>query len=253
MLDGTLRLSRDGQGINQMARMGSFGEQVVCPAELLIPVREDMPWAQAALVGCCVPTGVGAATNAARVEAGSSVLVIGCGGVGLNVVQGAKLAGAARIIACDLLDNKLEYAQEFGATHTLNASRENVVERVRELTAGRGADYAFDAIGGEQTTLQIIEAIRPGGTAVIVGMAAMNVRAPIAPYALALQQKTVKGTMYGSIRPSIDLPRLVDLYMNGRIKVDELISRTYSLSEINEGFEALRSGQVARGVVVFDG
>jgi Zn-dependent alcohol dehydrogenase len=181
------------------------------------------------------------------------VLVIGCGGVGLNVVQGAKLAGAARIIACDLLDNKLEYAQEFGATHTLNASRENVVERVRELTAGRGADYAFDAIGGEQTTLQIIEAIRPGGTAVIVGMAAMNVRAPIAPYALALQQKTVKGTMYGSIRPSIDLPRLVDLYMNGRIKVDELISRTYSLSEINEGFEALRSGQVARGVVVFDG
>jgi NDMA-dependent alcohol dehydrogenase len=253
MLDGTLRLSRDGQGINQMARMGSFGEYVVCPAEMLIPIRDDMPWPQAALVGCCVPTGVGAATNAARVEAGSSVLVIGCGGVGLNVVQGAKLAGAARIIACDLLDNKLEYAQEFGATHTLNASRDNVVERVRELTGGRGVDYAFDAIGGEQTTLQIVDAIRPGGTAVIVGMAAMNVRAPIAPYYLALQQKTLKGTMYGSIRPSIDLPRLVELYMNGRIKVDELISRTYGLGEINEGFEALRSGQVARGVVVFDG
>ena len=252
MLDGSLRLSREGQGIYQMARMGSFGEYVICPSELLIPIREDMPWPQAALVGCCVPTGVGAATSAARVESGSSVLVIGCGGVGLNVVQGARLAGAARIIACDLLDNKLEFAEEFGATHTINARRENVVEKARELTGGRGVDYAFDAIGGEQTTLQIIDAIRPGGTAVIVGMAAMNVRAPIAPYYLALQQKTLKGTMYGSVRPNIDLPRLIDLYMGGRLKIDELISRTYSLDEINDGFEALRSGQVARGVVVFD-
>jgi S-(hydroxymethyl)glutathione dehydrogenase/alcohol dehydrogenase len=251
MLDGTLRLRRDGQEIYQMARMGSFGEYVVCPAEMLVPIREEMPWPQAALMGCCVPTGVGAAVNAARVEAGSSVLVIGCGGVGLNVVQGARLAGAGKIIACDLLDNKLEYAQDFGATHTLNAKRDDVVKRVRELTDGRGADYAFDAIGGEATTLQIVEAIRPGGTAVIVGMAAMSVRAPIGPYYMALQEKTLKGTMYGSIRPNIDIPRLVDLYLDGRLKVDELISRTYSLDEINEGFEALRSGQVARGVVVF--
>ena len=251
MLDGTLRLRRDGQEIYQMARMGSFGEHVVCPAEMLVPIRKEMPWPQAALMGCCVPTGVGAAVNAARVEAGSSVLVIGCGGVGLNVVQGARLAGAGKIIACDLLDNKLEYAQDFGATHTLNAKRDDVVKRVRELTDGRGADYAFDAIGGEATTLQIVEAIRPGGTAVIVGMAAMSVRAPIGPYYMALQEKTLKGTMYGSIRPNIDIPRLVELYLDGRLKVDELISRTYSLDEINEGFEALRSGQVARGVVVF--
>ena len=251
MLDGTLRLRRDGQEIYQMARMGSFGEHVVCPAEMLVPIRKEMPWPQAALMGCCVPTGVGAAVNAARVEAGSSVLVIGCGGVGLNVVQGARLAGAGKIIACDLLDNKLEYAQDFGATHTLNAKRDDVVKRVRDLTDGRGADYAFDAIGGDATTLQIVEAIRPGGTAVIVGMAAMNVRAPIGPYYMALQEKTLKGTMYGSIRPNIDIPRLVELYLDGRLKVDELISRTYSLDEINEGFEALRSGQVARGVVVF--
>ena len=251
MLDGTLRLRRDGQEIYQMARMGSFGEYVVCPAEMLVPIRKEMPWPQAALMGCCVPTGVGAAVNAARVEAGSSVLVIGCGGVGLNVVQGARLAGAGKIIACDLLDNKLEYAQDFGATHTLNAKRDDVVKGVRELTDGQGADYAFDAIGGEATTLQIVEAIRPGGTAVIVGMAAMSVRAPIGPYYMALQEKTLKGTMYGSIRPNIDIPRLVELYLDGRLKVDELISRTYSLDEINEGFEALRSGQVARGVVVF--
>jgi S-(hydroxymethyl)glutathione dehydrogenase/alcohol dehydrogenase len=251
MLDGTLRLRRDGQEIYQLARIGTFAEYVVCPAEMLIPIRKEMPWAQASLVGCSVPTGVGAVTNAARVEPGSSVLVVGCGGVGLNVVQGARLAGASRIIACDLLDNKLEFAQDFGATDTLNAQRADVVKQVRELTDGRGVDYAFDAIGGEATTLQIVEAIRPGGTAVIVGMAAMNVRAPIAPYFMALQEKTLKGTIYGSVRPNIDIPRLVDLYLDRRLKLDELISQTYSLEQINDGFEALRSGQVARGVIVF--
>ena len=218
---------------------------------MLVPIRKDMPWAQAALMGCCVPTGVGAVTHCAKVEAGASVLVIGCGGVGLNVVQGARLAGAGKIIACDLLENKLAFAREFGATHTIDASQEKVVDRVRELTGGRGADYAFDAIGGEATTLQILDAIRPGGTAVIVGMAAMSVRAPITPYLMALQEKSIKGTMYGSVRPNVDFPRLVDLYLDGRLKIDQLISRTYKLEEINEGFQALRSGQVARGVVVF--
>jgi len=252
MLDGTHRLHRNGQPINQMARIGTFSEYVVCPAEMLVPVRKDMPWAQAALMGCCVPTGVGAVMSCAKVEAGASMLVIGCGGVGLNVVQGGRLVGAEKIIACDLLDNKLAFAKEFGATHTFNAKRDNVIEEVRKLTAGRGVDYAFDAIGSEATTLQILEAIRPGGTAVIVGMAAMAVRAPITPYMMALQEKSIKGTMYGSVRPNIDFPRLVDLYMDGRLKVDELVSRTYKLEEINEGFKALTSGQVARGVVMFD-
>jgi S-(hydroxymethyl)glutathione dehydrogenase/alcohol dehydrogenase len=251
MLDGTCRLTRDGQDIFQMARIGTFAESVVCPAEMLVPIRKEMPWPQAALMGCCVPTGVGAVTRCAEVEAGASVVVIGCGGVGLNVVQGARLAGARMIVACDLLDNKLEYAREFGATHTINAGRQSVVDTVRGLTGGRGADYAFDAIGGEATTLQILDAIRPGGTAVIVGMAAMSVRAPITPYMMALQEKTIRGTMYGSVRPNIDFPKLVDLYLDGRLKVDQLVSRTYKLEEINEGFTALRSGQVARGVVVF--
>ncbi len=251
MLDGTQRLRRDGQDLYQLARLGTFAERVVCPAEMLVPMRQEMPWPQAALLGCAVPTGVGAVTRAAKVEAGADVLVIGCGGVGLNVVQGARLAGARTIIACDLLDSKLGYAKEFGATHTVNGRAENVVERARELTAGRGVDYAFDAIGGEATTLQIVDAVRPGGTAVIVGMAAMNVRAPITPYLMALQEKTLKGTMYGSVRPNLDFPRLVDLYLDGRLKLDQLISRTYTLAQINEGFEALRSGQVARGVVVF--
>jgi S-(hydroxymethyl)glutathione dehydrogenase/alcohol dehydrogenase len=239
LLDGTYRLKRNGQDVFQMARIGTFSEYSVCPAEMLVPIRKEMPWAQAALMGCCVPTGVGAVTRCAEVEAGASVLVVGCGGVGLNVVQGARLAGAGIIAAADLLDTKLTYAKEFGATHTFNASRDNVVDRVRELTAGRGVDYAFDAI-------------RPGGTAVIVGMAAMNVRAPIAPYFMALQEKAIKGTMYGSVRPNVDFPKLVDLYLDGRLKVDELVSRTYTLDEINEGFAAMRSGQVARGVVVFN-
>jgi S-(hydroxymethyl)glutathione dehydrogenase / alcohol dehydrogenase len=252
MLDGTCRLRRDGEDIFQMARIGTFSERVVCPAEMLVPIRKDMPWPQAAVMGCCVPTGVGAATRAAKVEAGSSVLVIGCGGVGLNVVQGAKLAGAGLIIACDLLDRKLEFAKEFGATHTINAKNEPVVDRVRALTSGRGADYAFDAIGGEATTLQIVDAIRNGGTAVIVGMAAMNVRAPIAPYLMALQEKTLKGTLYGSVRPTVDFPQLVDLYLDGRLKLDQLISRTYPLERINDGFAAMVGGEVARGVVVFD-
>lgn len=252
MLDGTCRLRRDGQDIFQLARIGTFAERVVCPAEMLVPIRKAMPWPQAALIGCCVPTGVGAVTRAAAVEAGASVLVIGCGGVGLNVVQGARLAGAGMIVACDLLDNKLAYAREFGATHTVHAGRENVVERTRELTGGRGVDYAFDAIGGEATTVQIVEAIRPGGTAVIVGVPGMTVRAPITPYWMVLQEKTLKGTVYGSVRPNLDFPWLVDLYLDGRLKLDELVSRTYRLEEINEGFAALRSGQVARGVVVFD-
>jgi NDMA-dependent alcohol dehydrogenase len=252
MIDGSTRLKRDGQDVFQMARIGTFSERVVCPSEMLVPIRQDMPWPQAALVGCCVPTGVGAVTRCAQVEAGSSVLVIGCGGVGLNVVQGARLAGAGRIIAADLVDRKLEFAKEFGATHVINARTENVVDRVRALTGGRGADYAFDAIGSEATTLQIVDGIRNGGTAVIVGMAAMNVRAPITPYTMALQEKTLKGTLYGSIKPLVDMPRLVDLYMDGKLEIDKLVSRTYQIEEINEGFRRMLSGEVARGVIVFN-
>jgi NDMA-dependent alcohol dehydrogenase len=250
MLDGTYRLRHHGRGIAQMARIGTFAERAVCPAEMLVPIRSEMPWPQAALLGCCVPTGWGAVTRCAQVEAGASVLVIGCGGVGLNVVQGARLAGAGRIIACDLLPAKLELARAFGATHTVTAGAESVVERTRALTSGRGADYAFDAIGGAETTLQILDAIRPGGTAVIVGMAAHAVTAPVAPFGMAAQEKVLRGTMYGSVRPNLDFPILVDLYLQGRLLLDPLVSRTYALAEINEGFAAMRGGQVARGVVV---
>ena len=253
MLDGSHRLKLpDGQPVNQMARIGTFSESVVCAGEMVVPIRNDMPWPQAALVGCCVPTGVGAVTRCAKVESGATVMVIGCGGVGLNVLQGAKLAGAAKIIAVDLIDKKLEFAREFGATHLVNAKKENPVDVARSLTAGRGVDYAFDAIGGEQTTLQIVDAIRPGGTAVIVGMAALATRAPITPYFFALQEKTLTGTMYGSVRPNLDFPWLCDQYKEGKLKIDELVSRTWKLDQINEGFQELRGGNVKRGVVVFE-
>ncbi|OKO83032.1 Zn-dependent alcohol dehydrogenase [Bradyrhizobium sp. AS23.2] len=249
--DGTTRLKYKGEQVNQMARIGTFCEQVVCSTENLVPVRKDLPWPIAAIIGCSVATGIGAVTRAARVEAGANVLVIGCGGVGLNIVQGARLVGAGKIIAVDLLDNKLEYASKFGATHTINGKTENVVKTVRAITDG-GVDYAFDAIGSEATVLQIVDALAPGGRATMVGIPSVTVRAGIAPASMVFQEKTLSSSYYGSVQPDRDFPVLADLYMDKKIDLDSLISRTYGLEDINQGFEQLRKGGVARGVVVFD-
>jgi S-(hydroxymethyl)glutathione dehydrogenase / alcohol dehydrogenase len=251
MHDGSARLKLNGEPVNQMARIGTFSEVVVCPADQVVKVREDLPWTHAAIIGCSVATGVGAVVRHAVVEAGASVLVIGCGGVGLNVVQGAKLAGAGTIIACDLLDNKLGYAREFGATHTVNAKTEDVLKQVREMTEGLGVDYAFDAIGGEKTAMLAVDAIAPGGHAVLVGIPAFSTTAAIAPFQVVYGEKKITGTYYGSIRPAVDFGVLADLDMSKRINLDSLISRTYAFDEINEGFRLLTSGQVARGIIVF--
>jgi S-(hydroxymethyl)glutathione dehydrogenase/alcohol dehydrogenase len=252
MHDGSARLQLNGEAVNQMARIGTFSQYVVCPAEQVVAVRKDLPWTHAAIIGCSVATGVGAVIRHANVEAGSSVLVVGCGGVGLNVVQGAKLAGAKIIIACDLLDNKLAYARQFGATHTINARHEDVLKRVQELTAGFGADYAFDAIGGEQTAALVVDAIAAAGHAVLVGIPAFSARAAISPSAMVYGEKKLTGTYYGSIRPAIDFAVLADLDMDGRIDLETLISRTYAFDDINEGFRLLLSGAVARGVITFN-
>ena len=251
MHDGTARVKLNGEPVNQMARIGTFSEYVVCPAEQVVTVRKDLPWTHAAIIGCSVATGVGAVIRHANVEAGSSVLVVGCGGVGLNVVQGAKLAGARTIIACDLLDNKLGYAKEFGATHTINAKTEDVVKRVQALTDGFGADYAFDAIGGEKTAVLVLDAVAAGGHAVLVGIPAFAARAPVSPSQMVYGEKKLTGTYYGSIRPTIDFAMLADLDMDKRIDLDSLISRTYKFDEINEGFRLMTTGGVARGVIVF--
>jgi S-(hydroxymethyl)glutathione dehydrogenase/alcohol dehydrogenase len=252
MHDGSARLKLNGEPVNQMARIGTFSEYVVCPAEQVVAVRKDLPWTHAAVIGCSVATGVGAVIRHANLEAGSSVLVVGCGGVGLNVVQGAKLAGAKVIIACDLLDNKLAYARQFGATHTINAKHEDVLKRVQELTAGFGADYAFDAIGGEQTAALVVDAIAAAGHAVLVGIPAFSARAAISPSAMVYGEKKLTGTYYGSIRPALDFAMLADLDMDKRIDLETLISRTYAFDDINEGFRLLLTGAVARGVITFN-
>ncbi|WP_076861048.1 Zn-dependent alcohol dehydrogenase [Bradyrhizobium mercantei] len=251
MNDGTTRMSFKAEPVYQMGRIGTFREEVVCSTENLISIRKDVPWTVAAIIGCSVATGIGAVTRGAKVPSGASVLVVGCGGVGLNIVQGARLVGARTVVAVDLLDNKLEYAKAFGATHTINGKTEKVVEQVRAITGG-GVDYAFDAIGTEATVLQIVDAVAAGGVATMVGIPSMTTRAAISPFSMVFQEKTLGASFYGSVQPDIDFPIFADLYMGKKINLDALISRTFKLEEINEGFEQLRTGGVARGVIVFD-
>ena len=230
---------------------GAIVEALRCKGEGAVPVRPDMPLDRACLVGCSVMTGVGAVTNTARAEPGSNVVVIGCGGVGLNAVQGAVLAGADRIIAVDLLDNKLEYAREFGATDVVNAGNGDAVARVVELTGG-GVDYAIEAIGNPHTIERAYEMCRPGGTTVVVGMAPETDDFKVNALSLPRTERAIIGSWYGSARPWVDLPKLSDLYMSGKLKIDEMISRRYRLDEINTAYDALAAGEVARGVIVFD-
>jgi S-(hydroxymethyl)glutathione dehydrogenase/alcohol dehydrogenase len=250
MFDGTVRLHKGDQDIYHFARTASFGEYVVVPQSGAVPVREDMPLDKACLVGCSVMTGVGSVINTAKVEPGSSVVVIGCGGVGLNVIQGAVLAGAERIIAVDVLENKLAYAREFGATDIIDASHGDTVARIHDLTDG-GVDYAFEAIGNSRTILQAYESTRPGGVTTVVGMAPEDDEVSINSLSLPRTEKVIMGSWYGSARPWVDLPKMVDLYLSGKIKVDPLISRTYPLDEINAAYDALGKGEVARSILLF--
>jgi S-(hydroxymethyl)glutathione dehydrogenase/alcohol dehydrogenase len=251
MFDGTVRLHKGGQDIYHFARTASFAEYAVVPQSGAVPVRQDMPLDKACLVGCSVMTGIGAVINTAKVQPGSSVVVIGCGGIGLNVIQGAALAGAERIIAVDVLENKLAYAREFGATDIIDASSGDTAARVRDLTDG-GADYAFEAIGNSRTILQAYESTRLGGVTTIVGMAPEDDQVTINALSIPRTEKVIMGSWYGSARPWVDLPKMVDLYLSGRIKIDPLISRTYRLEEINPAYDALEKGEVARSILMFD-
>ncbi|NKC16114.1 MAG: zinc-binding dehydrogenase [Gammaproteobacteria bacterium] len=250
LFDGTVRLHRDGNDINHMARTACFAEYTVVPESGAVPVRQDMPLDKACLIGCAVMTGVGAATNTARIQPGANVAVIGCGGVGLNAVQGAALSGADRIIAVDVLDNKLEYARQFGATDLVNAGNGDAVARVTQMTGG-GVDYAIEAIGRSSTIQQAYEMCRLGGLAVIVGMAPEHDTIEINALSLPRTERAIVGSYYGSARPWVDLPKLADLYMNGRLMIDELISRSYKLEDINTAYDALGAGEVARSIIEF--
>lgn len=229
--------------------MSGFAEYMMVPESGIVKIRKDMPLDRAALVGCGVMTGVGAAINTARVAPGSSCAVIGTGGVGLNVIQGCALAGAERIIAIDVRENKLAMARKFGATHTIDASQEDPVAAVRALTAG-GVDYAFEAIGLPLAITQAFDMARRGGEAIVVGMAPFGSEVTISATAF-LEEKVLRGCMYGSTRPRVDMPRIVDLYMAGKLNLDDLVSRRYPLEGINEAFDAMKNGEVARGVIAF--
>jgi S-(hydroxymethyl)glutathione dehydrogenase / alcohol dehydrogenase len=188
--------------------------------------------------------------NTAKVEPGSTVAVIGCGGVGLNVVQGAAIAGASKIIAVDLLDNKLDYASSFGATHLVNGSNGDAVEQVRDLTGG-GVDYAFEVIGNYRTVEQAIKMIRQAGTTVIVGMAPQNQTAGFDPLLFVQKEARLLGCWYGSSRPRLDFHRFIEMTLAGKLKVQEMITRRYPLDQINEAYDSLGRGEVARSVVTF--
>ena len=245
------RNMKNGRDIDRMAGLGTFAAYTVVPEVAAVPIDEDIPFPQAALVGCGVTTGVGAAINTARVQPGTTVAVFGAGGVGLNCIQGAAIAGATMIIAVDLLDNKLDMAGEFGATHAVNASREDPVERIIELTGG-GAHYAFEAIGlAAEPFVQSIQCTRKRGITVWVGHAPVNT--PVTIHARELMpEKSVIGSMYGTARPQIEFPRLLNLYKAGKLKLDELITRRFPLEEVNSAFEALGKGEVARSVLSLD-
>ena len=238
--------------INQLAGLGTFGSYTVVPEGAAVRIDEDIPFPQASLVGCGVTTGVGAAINTARVQPGSTVAVFGCGGVGLNCIQGAAIAGASTIIAVDLLDNKLEMGREFGATHTVNASDGDPVEAIKELSDGEGVHYAFEAIGlVEAPFVQSIRCTRSRGVTVWVGHAPIDTPVTIDARDI-MYEKMVIGSMYGSARPHIDFPRLLNLYRQGRLKLDELISRSFPLEEVNAAFDVLSNGEVARSVLTFE-
>ena len=248
--DGTLR-TRDarGQALNIFSGCGVMAEYATVHADNLVKIDPKIPLDRAALVGCAVTTGVGAVFNTARVAPGASVAVFGCGGVGLNVIQGARIAGADRIIAIDTLEPKLELARQFGATDTL-LFKEDPVKALKKMTGG-GPDYAFECVGNGELAAAAYKAIRRGGLAVVVGVAKPGDSTAIRTMTLPFEEKTLTGSYFGSCVPRIDFPRMLALYMGGRLKLDELITRRYPIDEAPQAFADLESGRNARGVIVF--
>jgi S-(hydroxymethyl)glutathione dehydrogenase/alcohol dehydrogenase len=213
-----------------------------------VKIRKDMPLDRAALIGCGVTTGVGAVFNTAKVSPGSTVAVIGCGGVGLSAVQGAAIAGAGRVIAIDMLDAKLELARKFGATDTVNAKKGDPVEQVRELTSG-GVDYSFEAIGLKIAAEQAFAMLKNGGTATVIGMIPLGQKVELPGFDFLLEKK-IQGSSMGSNRFRTDMPKYVEMYLNGKLNLDDLVSRRIKLSEVNDAFAALATGEVARSVIM---
>ena len=250
MLDGTCRFSLNDKPVFHYSGVSCFSDHVVVAQEACVPLPRQVPSTIAALIGCAVTTGIGAVINTAKVKPGSNVVVFGAGGVGLSSIMGAKLAGANRIIAVDLNETKMEMAKAFGATDTLLYSPE-VYKSIKELLNGRGADYTFEAIGIPEVQEQGLKSLRSGGTLVLEGLSPMGSATNLPGAIIARKELVVKGSYYGSANTSRDFPLFADLYMNGKLDLDRLISKTYALEDINSAYDELLEGKIARSVIVF--
>jgi S-(hydroxymethyl)glutathione dehydrogenase / alcohol dehydrogenase len=237
----------DGSPAFGMAGTGTFSEELVLPVQAVVKIPADVPWNIASLIGCGVTTGVGAAINMAKVVPGSNVVVFGCGGVGINVIQGARLAGAAEIVAVDLVEDKREGAKRFGATHAVHP--DDLAALSGELTGGQGFDYGFEVIGIPSTIRATYDAIRRGGTATIVGMGGADKMVEFNAFELFFNEKRLLGSLYGSGDVRVEFHRLIRLWRNGRLDLEGLISKTGTLDDINQAFDDMKAGRVIRTVI----
>jgi S-(hydroxymethyl)glutathione dehydrogenase/alcohol dehydrogenase len=236
-----------GDAVFGMAGTGTFSEEAVLPQEAVVKVPQDVPWEIASLIGCGVTTGVGAAINAAKVQPGSSVVVFGCGGVGMAVIQGARLAGAAEIVAVDLVEEKREDARRFGATHAVPP--EGVAAASAEITGGTGFDYGFEVIGLPTTIRAVYDAVRRGGTACVVGVGRADQMVEFSALEFFFNEKHLLGTIYGSSDVRVDFPRLLRLWRAGRLDLEGMISKRADLEGINQAFDDMKAGRVIRTVI----
>lgn len=250
--DGTVRThDKDGKPLNVFGACGVMAEYATLHVDNAVKIDHDVPLKNAALVGCAVMTGVGAVFNTAKLEPGSRAAVFGVGGVGLNAIQGCRTAGAEMIVAVDMNPDKLEMARQFGATHTIDARDEpDVAKAVKKLTGG--VDYAFECVGAGAVVTQAYKSLGKGGTAVVVGVADPSDKTSFSTLSLPADERTIKGSWLGSARPQYDFPRILALYQAGNLKLDELITRTYSIDEAPQAFIDMEKGLNARGVIVFD-
>ena len=244
------RLTWQGDRVTQMANVASYAEQMLLHENGLVKITQDIDLDRAALIGCGVTTGVGAVLNTARIEAGCTVAVFGAGGIGLSAIQGARIGGARQIIAVDVVESKLATARELGATHIVDASSRDPVQAILDMTDG-GVDYSFEAIGLKVAAEQAYECIRPGGTATVIGMIPVGEKVEIEGRTL-LREKKLQGSSMGSNRFRVDMPKYIDFYLQGRLLLDEMITRRGRLEDVNEAFRAMKAGEVARTVLMFD-
>lgn len=250
--DGGHRLTLNKSSLNVLMYLGAFAEYCIVPAQCAVPVAREIPLDRACLIGCGVMTGFGAVTHIASVRSGAAVAVIGCGAIGLSAIQGARLAGAAAILAVDLDDRKLDVARAVGATHVCNAEREDAMAAAKAISNGRGADYVIEAAGNERALRVSLELLRPGGQAVWLGK--VNVQQPVSfRYGTLMGERRIVRSSYGGARPQQDFPRLARAYLDGKLRLDELITRRVGLDDINQGFDALSRGEAIRTVIEFPG